>query len=79
MNPDFKVRVGEFEGPLTLLLDLIEKRKLHISDVSLSAVADEFITEICLRNATLRMVPVGKNIRYCIYPEFKPMALFWIC
>ena len=40
---DFKVRVGEFEGPLELLLDLIEKRKLHISDVSLSQVADEFI------------------------------------
>src|SRR3990167_10444275 len=46
MNPDFKVRVGEFEGPLTLLLDLIEKKKLHISDISLSDVADEFIEHI---------------------------------
>lgn len=43
MNEDFKVRVGQFEGPIDLLLDLIEKRKLHISDVSLSQVADEFI------------------------------------
>ncbi len=43
METDFKVKVGEFEGPLTLLLDLIERRKLHISNVSLSAVADEFI------------------------------------
>ena len=43
METDFKVRVGEFEGPLELLLDLIEKRRLHISDVSLSQVADEFI------------------------------------
>ncbi len=43
MDTDFKVKVGEFEGPLTVLLDLIEKRKLHISDVSLSEVADEFI------------------------------------
>lgn len=43
MPDDFKVRVGEFEGPLELLLELIEKRKLHISDVSLSQVADEFI------------------------------------
>lgn len=43
MDTDFKVRVGEFEGPLELLLDLIEKRKLHISDVTLSEVADEFI------------------------------------
>jgi segregation and condensation protein A len=43
MDSDFKVKVGQFEGPLDLLLDLIEKRKLHISDVSLSQVADEFI------------------------------------
>lgn len=43
MDTDFKVRVGEFEGPLELLLDLVEKRKLHINSVSLSQVADEFI------------------------------------
>lgn len=40
---NFKVKVGEFEGPLELVLDLIEKRKMHISDVSLSQIADEFI------------------------------------
>ena len=43
MNPDFKVKVGEFEGPLEILLELIEKRKLHINSVSLSQVADDFI------------------------------------
>jgi len=43
MPEDFKVKVGQFEGPLEVLLELIEKRKLHISDVSLSQVADEFI------------------------------------
>lgn len=43
MPDDFKVKVGEFEGPLELVLELIEKRKLHISDISLSQVADEFI------------------------------------
>jgi segregation and condensation protein A len=46
MDTDFKVKVGEFEGPLELILDLIEKRKLHISDISLSQVADEFIEHI---------------------------------
>ncbi|HEY4480351.1 MAG TPA: ScpA family protein [Candidatus Paceibacterota bacterium] len=46
METDFKVKIGEFEGPLELLLDLIEKRKLHISEVSLSQVADEFIEHI---------------------------------
>lgn len=39
----FQVKVGEFEGPLEVLLDLIEERKLHISQVSLAAVADAFI------------------------------------
>jgi segregation and condensation protein A len=43
---DFKVKVGQFEGPLEFLLELIEKRKLHISDVSLSQVADEFINYV---------------------------------
>lgn len=43
METDFKVKVGEFEGPLELLLELIEKRKLHISNVAISAVADDFI------------------------------------
>ncbi len=43
MESEFKVQVGQFEGPLELLLDLVEKRKLHISDISLSQVADEFI------------------------------------
>jgi segregation and condensation protein A len=46
MPEDFKVKVGQFEGPLDLLLELIEKRKLHISDVALSKVADEFVEYI---------------------------------
>lgn len=43
MTTDFQVRVGEFEGPLDLLLSLIEKRKMHISDISLAQVADDYI------------------------------------
>jgi segregation and condensation protein A len=43
METEFKIKMGEFEGPLELLLDLVEKRKLHINSVSLSQVADEFI------------------------------------
>ncbi len=45
-KPKFKVRVGEFEGPLPLLLDLVERRKLHINTVSLSQVADDFIEHL---------------------------------
>lgn len=43
MGDDFKIRIGEFEGPLDLLLNLIEKRKMHISQVSLAQVADDYI------------------------------------
>ena len=39
----FSVRVGEFEGPLPLLLELVEKQKLSISQVSLAQVADNFL------------------------------------
>ena len=42
----FQVTVGDFEGPLDLLLTLIEERKMLISDVSLSKVADNFIAFI---------------------------------
>lgn len=40
----FVVRSGEFEGPLEVILDLIERRKLHVNELSLSQVTDEFIT-----------------------------------
>jgi len=46
MGESFKVKVGEFEGPLDLLLDFIEKRKLHINDVSLAQVTDDYINYV---------------------------------
>ncbi len=42
----FTVKTQSFEGPLDLLLDLIEKRKLFINDVSLAKVADDFVAHI---------------------------------
>ena len=44
MTSEFKLKVGEFEGPLALLLDLIERKKLHISEVSLAQVADSYVS-----------------------------------
>jgi segregation and condensation protein A len=40
----FKIKTEVFEGPLDLLLSLIEKRKLLINDVSLAKVTDDFIS-----------------------------------
>jgi segregation and condensation protein A len=42
----FAVRLDNFEGPFDLLLSLIGKHKLDITEVALSKVTDEFITHI---------------------------------
>jgi segregation and condensation protein A len=39
----FRVSLGVFDGPFDLLLTLISKRELDITEVALSAVTDEFI------------------------------------
>lgn len=39
----FRVAVGTFEGPFDLLLSLITKHELDITEISLSRVTDEFI------------------------------------
>lgn len=40
---EFHIKTPVFEGPLELLLSLIEKRKVFISDISLADVADEYM------------------------------------
>lgn len=42
----YTIKQEKFEGPLELLLELIEKEKLSISDISLGKVADEFVAHI---------------------------------
>ena len=39
----FHLKIENFEGPIDALLQLIEKRKMSISDVSLARIADEYI------------------------------------
>lgn len=43
MPEQFVAKAGEFAGPIEVLLHLIEERKLHISQVSLATVADDFL------------------------------------
>lgn len=42
----FTIKTQSFEGPLDLLLELIEKRKFFISDISLAKVTDDFIEHV---------------------------------
>ncbi|MGV9892325.1 segregation and condensation protein A [Streptomyces sp. NPDC003395] len=42
----FKVRLANFEGPFDLLLQLISRHKLDVTEVALSRVTDEFMAHI---------------------------------
>ncbi|MFG2027837.1 segregation and condensation protein A [Streptomyces sp. NPDC048825] len=42
----FRVRLANFEGPFDLLLQLISKHKLDVTEVALSKVTDEFMAHI---------------------------------
>lgn len=46
MNSEYSVKTEVFEGPLDVLLDLVEKRKLFVNDISLAAVADDYIAHL---------------------------------
>src|SRR3989338_2039129 len=40
---NYTVKTAAFEGPFGLLLDLVEKRKLFINDVSLAQVTEDYL------------------------------------
>jgi len=44
--PGFTLRLDNFEGPFDLLLSLIAKHKLDVTEVALSKVTDEFIAYV---------------------------------
>ncbi len=54
----YKVRTGSFEGPLELLLSLIESRKLFVNEISLAQVTDDYIAYI----KSLSDIPTEKRI-----------------
>ncbi len=41
-----QVKTPVFEGPLDLLIELVEKRKLLVNDISLAAVTDEYLARV---------------------------------
>jgi len=59
---DFAVTTPVYSGPLDLLLDLVEKRKLFISDVSLAQVTDDFIKYIESHDE----FPIGESAEFIV-------------
>ena len=45
-SPRFTVRLTNFQGPFDLLLQLIGKHKLDVTEIALSQVTDEFIAHL---------------------------------
>ena len=41
---DIVLKIDNFEGPLDLLLHLIEKKKLKISEIKISQIIDEYLS-----------------------------------
>lgn len=40
---EYLVKTGEFAGPVHVLLQLIQDRKMHVSEISLAAVTEDFL------------------------------------
>ena len=40
---DFSIKTASYEGPFNLIIDLVEKRKLFINDLSLAEVTEEYL------------------------------------
>ncbi len=57
MPTTLHVKTAVYEGPLELLLELIEKRKLLINDISLAQVTDEYIARV----NSMDSLPVGET------------------
>jgi len=61
-NNKFSIKTEIFEGPLDLLLSLIEKRKLFINDIALSKVADDYITYL----QSLEKFPIADSADFLV-------------
>lgn len=48
---DYQLRLPSFEGPLDVLLRLVERSQLAITDVSLVAVTEQFLAHVAKMNA----------------------------
>ncbi len=63
-KPDFKIRIEQFEGPLDLLLYLVEEQELDIYEVSLSQVTEQY----------LQYIYQAQNLNLDLASEFLIMA-----
>ena len=59
-GPPFAVHLDNFEGPFDLLLGLIAKHKLDVTEVALARVTDEFLAHVKTLVAQGSAFPLGQ-------------------
>ncbi len=62
MSDRFEIATGAFQGPLETLLNLIEDRKVPISDISLSQVCDAYLGYV----EKLPELPLGETAQFIL-------------
>lgn len=62
MTEHYRVATEAFAGPLETLLDLIEERKLSISDISLAEVTDAYLAYV----EKLPHLPLGETAQFIL-------------
>jgi len=63
ITTSYKIKQGTFEGPLELLLSLIEQKKLFVNEISLAEVTNDYIAYI----KSLSDTPSDKHIANVSY------------
>jgi segregation and condensation protein A len=62
MSQNFTLETETFQGPLETLLNLIEERKMPVSDVSLSSVCDAYLAYV----EKLPEMPLGETAQFIL-------------
>ena len=62
MSEQFNIKADNFEGPLDALLNLIEARKLSISEINLAEVCDGYLAYV----ETLPEMPLGETAQFIL-------------
>lgn len=62
MNATFRVSTESFQGPLEVLLDMIETRKMSLSDISLAEIADAYLAYM----EKLPELPLGETAQFIL-------------
>ena len=58
----FTVKASEFEGPLDVLLNMIEERRLSISEINLAEVCDAYLAHL----EKLPNLPLGETAQFIL-------------